>query len=411
MLLQRTDCLHKSAFKVMADTHNLTGSLHLRSQCSLGSNEFIKWKSRNLNYTVIKHRLKACISLTCDRIRNLIQSISQCNLGCNLGDRITGSLTCQCRGTAYSRIYLNNTVLKAFRMKCILYVTSTCNSKLCNNIQSRSTKHLIFFVSKCLGWCNYNRVTCMDTNRVNVFHVADCDTVSCAVSHYLIFNFLPSCDAAFYQNFSYSGKTKTILKDFSQFIFVVGNTTAASAKRIRRTKNNRITDGSGECDTIFYGCYHLGSRNRLTDLFHGIFKFLTVLCLLDGFCCGTDQTYIVLLEKSFLLKFHRKVQAGLASKRRKHTVRFLLKDQLFYNLHGQRFNVNLVCNVFICHDRSRVGVQKNYLHALFFQRTACLCTCIVEFCRLTDDNRTGANYKNFVDIFISRHDLFLPSFP
>ena len=134
MLFQRTDCLHQSTFKVMADTHNLTGSLHLSGKCSLCCNKFIKGQTRNLNYTVVQHRLKACVGFTGNGIWNLIQSISQSNLGSNLGNRITGSFTSQCRRTAYSRINLNYTIFKAFRMKGVLYITSTCDSQFCDNI-------------------------------------------------------------------------------------------------------------------------------------------------------------------------------------------------------------------------------------------------------------------------------------
>ena len=204
MLFQRTDGFHEGTFEVVADTHNFTGCFHLSCQSSLCSNKFIKRKSRDLNYTVVKHRLETCICFSCNSVRNLIQCIAQSNLCSNFSNRITCSFTCQCGRTTYTRVYLNNTVFKTLRMKSVLYVTSACDSKLCDNIQRRSTKHLVFFVSQCLGRSNYDGVTGMYTNRVNIFHVADCDTVACAVTHNFVFDFFPSCDAAFYQNFSYS---------------------------------------------------------------------------------------------------------------------------------------------------------------------------------------------------------------
>ena len=204
MLFQRTDGFHEGTFEVVADTHNFTGCFHLSCQSSLCSNKFIKRKSRDLNYTVVKHRLETCICFSCNSVRNLIQCIAQSNLCSNFSNRITCSFTCQCGRTTYTRVYLDNTVFKTLRMKSVLYVTSACDSKLCDNIQRRSTKHLVFFVSQCLGRSNYDGVTGMYTNRVNIFHVADCDTVACAVTHNFVFDFFPSCDAAFYQNFSYS---------------------------------------------------------------------------------------------------------------------------------------------------------------------------------------------------------------
>ena len=69
MLLQGTDCFHQGAFKIMADTHNLSGGFHLGGQRSLCSNKFIKWKPWDLNYTVIKHWLKACIGFASNGIQ------------------------------------------------------------------------------------------------------------------------------------------------------------------------------------------------------------------------------------------------------------------------------------------------------------------------------------------------------
>ena len=340
----------------MADTHNLTGSFHLCGQCTFCCDEFIKRQTRDLNDTVVQHRLETCVCFASDGVRDLIQCVAQCDLGCNLGDRITGSLTCKCGRTAYTRVNLDDTVLKALRMKGILYVTSTCNTKLCDDVKSRCTKHLILFITKGLGRSNYDGVTGMDTNRVNVLHVADCDAVSYAVSHYLILDLFPSGDTSLYKNLTYTGKTKTVFKDLTKLRLVVRDTAAASAKCVCRTENNRISDGLCKFHTIFYGCNDLGCCNRLADLFHGIFEFLTVLSFTDGCCCGTDKAYIVLFQEAFLLKLHGKVQSCLAAQCRKYTVRFLFEDQLLYDLNSQRLDVNSVCDVFICHDGSRIGV-------------------------------------------------------
>lgn len=55
-----------------------------------------------------------------------------------------------------------------------------------------------------------------------------------------------------------------------------------------------MIDRISKLDTVFYGIYNLGSCTRLTNLFHGILKCLTVLCLKDGLCGCTDQFYSVL---------------------------------------------------------------------------------------------------------------------
>ena len=63
MLLQRTDCFHKSSLEVITDAHNFSGCFHLCCQRSLCTDEFIEWKSRDLNYYIVKCWFETCISL------------------------------------------------------------------------------------------------------------------------------------------------------------------------------------------------------------------------------------------------------------------------------------------------------------------------------------------------------------
>ena len=134
MLLQGTDCLHQRTFKISADAHNLARRLHLRRQRPLCRNKFIKRKSRKLDNTIIQCRLKACIRFSRNGIFDFIQRIAQRDLCCNLGYRIAGRLTCQCRRTADTGIYLDDTVFKAGRMQGKLYITAACNLKCADNI-------------------------------------------------------------------------------------------------------------------------------------------------------------------------------------------------------------------------------------------------------------------------------------
>ena len=133
----------------------------------------------------------------------------------------------------------------------------------------------------------------MHTYRVNIFHIADCDAVTCTVTHYLIFNFFPSGNTTLYQNLSYTGKTKAVFQNFTKLCLIVGNTATTSAKCISRAENYWIADGIGESQSIFYCGNNLGSSNRFSDLLHGILKFLTVLGLLNSLSSGTDQSYIM----------------------------------------------------------------------------------------------------------------------
>ena len=410
MLLQRTDGFHKATLKAVTDTHDLSGRFHLCGQCSFCADEFIKWQTRHLNDTIVQHRLKACHSLSGNCIFDLIQCISDGNLCSHLCNRITSCLRSQCRRTAYTRVYLDHTVLKALRMKSKLYVTSSGDLQLTDDIQCRSTEHLIFFIPQSLGRCYNDTVTGMHADRVDIFHVADGDHISCSVTHYLVLDLFPACDTTLNQNLTYTGQTKSICKDLFQFFLIVCDSTAASTKRIRRTKHYRITDLIGKCDTILQILNNQRRSYRLADLLHGCLEFQTVLCFFDGLGSRTDQFYTSLLEESSLIQLHCQIQSCLSSKSRQHAVRLFFQDQLFNHIYCQWFNINTVCNVFIRHDRSRVRVEKNNLKSLFLQRTAGLCTCIVKLGSLSDDDRARTDHQYFFNIRILRHSSFPPSF-
>ena len=135
MLLQRTDRFHQRALEVVADTHNLSGGLHLGSQRTLRRDELVKGQARNFYYTVVQHRLKACKSLSGNGIRNLIQRIAQSDLRRHLRDGVAGSLGSQRGGTAHTGIYLDHTVLEGIRIQRVLHIAASGNAKLGDNIQ------------------------------------------------------------------------------------------------------------------------------------------------------------------------------------------------------------------------------------------------------------------------------------
>ena len=183
-------------------------------------------------------------------------------------------------------------------MKGKLYVTASGDLQLGDDVQSGGTEHLVLFISQGLGRSYYNTISGMHANRVDVFHVADRDHVSCTVTHYLVLDLFPAGDAAFYQNLTYTGETKTVLQDLHQFFIVVSDTAAAAAQGVRRTKHNRVAYLLSESHAVFYVLNNQGSCNGLADFLHGFFKFQTVLRLLDGLCRGTDEANVVLFQET-----------------------------------------------------------------------------------------------------------------
>ena len=70
---------------------------------------------------------------------------------------------------------------------------------------------------------------------------------------------------------------------------------------------------------------------------------------------------------------------------------------------GERLHVNLIGNYGVGHDGCRVGVYKDNLVAFFLKRKARLGSGVVEFGRLANYDRAGADDKYFFDVCSFSH--------
>src|SRR5207253_11306787 len=120
-------------------------------------------------------------------------------------------------------------------------------------------------------------------------------------------------------------------------------------------------------------------------------------------CVRANQLHTVLLENSALGELHRDVESRLTPHRWKQCVGTLLCDNELDVLRRHRLDVGPVSELRIRHDGRRIRVDEDDLEALFLQRLRRLCTRIVELSPLTDDDRTGANNQNSVDVGSLRH--------
>jgi hypothetical protein len=84
----------------------------------------------------------------------------------------------------------------------------------------------------------------------------------------------------------------------------------------------------------------------------------------------------------------------------------MVGDDLFHELRGDGFDIGGVRHVRIGHDGGGVGIDQYHPIAFLAQRLAGLCSRIVEFAGLADDDRPRADDQDGVDIGAFGH-LFL----
>ena len=326
MLLERTYCLHERALKVRADGHYLTGRLHLRAERVLCRDKFIKGKTRHLDHAVVEHGLEGSVGLLGHRVLNLIQGVAERNLRRDLCDRIAGRLRSEGRRTADTRVHLNDTVLEAVRIQRVLHVAAAGDAELGDDVERGTAEHLILLVAEGLRGRNHDRVTRVHADRIQILHVADRNHIARAVTHDLVLNFFPARNAALHKHLSHAGEAETVLQYLNEGTAILRDAAAAAAERVCRAQYDRIADFLGKRDAVLDILDDLRRRDRLADLFHGLLKELSVLCLLDGQRRGADQADIVRRKEASLLKLHREIEARLAAEGRQHGVRLFLQN-------------------------------------------------------------------------------------
>jgi len=181
------------------------------------------------------------------------------------------------------------------------------------------------------------------------------------------------------------------------------------AERVGRTDDDRIADGICEVDRFRDARHDRALGNRLSQLAHQLAEQVAVLRLLDRLELRAEQLHAFALQHARARQLDRHVEPGLPAERRQQAVRPLPADDLRDEVERDRFDVDLVGHVRVGHDRGRVAVDQDDFVTFFPERLASLRAGIVELRRLADDDRTGADDEDFLQLVISGHATVLLS--
>ena len=228
-------------------------------------------------------------------------------------NRITRSFRSKCRRTRNPRINFNKIILEWVRVKCKLNIASALNFKFTDNAKCRITKHLIFLIRKCLARADHHRVTCMNTDRVDIFHITNCDSSIICITHYFVFDFLIAFNTLFHKYLMNRWKCKSIFHHNHKFFFIIGKATACTAKCKCRAKNNRESYFSCSFKSVFKIFCNLTRKNRFAEAFTKLFEKLSVLRSFNSVKISTEYFNITFFKYAFFSKLNCKVEAGLTA--------------------------------------------------------------------------------------------------
>ncbi len=247
----------------------------------------------------------------------------------------------------------------------------------------------------------------MNTDRVDVLDEADSDNVVLGVAYDLELELFPAGDALLNEYLAYEAGLETTLADDLQFVHIINKAAAGTAHRIGRSENDRIFQFFSDLDRFVYRVSNSGSRHLDAQAGHGVLELDSVLTTLDRVNLYADDLNAVFLEDACLGKLGTEVQSGLSAEVRKESIRALFLDDLCQSCHVQRLDICDIRYIRVCHDRSRVAVNQNDLVTELLQCFASLSTGVVKLTCLADDDRTGADDQDLVNVVFLGHGLFL----
>ena len=147
-------------------------------------------------------------------------------------------------------------------------------------------------------------------------------------------------------------------------------------------------------------------RHVEADRAHRVLEQLAVFGHLDGLDRRADQLDAVLLERAGVGEIDGEVERGLAADGRQDRVGPLLLDDRGQEFRRQRLDVGAVGELGVGHDRRRVAVDEHDFEPFGAQRLARLRAGVVELAGLADDDRSGADDENALEVGSSWHLLY-----
>ena len=162
------------------------------------------------------------------------------------------------------------------------------------------------------------------------------------------------------------------MDDLFEFIHIVCHTRTASGKGIGCPDDQRKSNLLGSIKCLVHIVGVLGDRQVHTDLDHRLFECLSVFAFFDSSRVRTEKLHT--FEHPFFMHTHGNVECCLSSHGRQDGIDILFLDDLLDHLFIDRFNIGSVCELRVCHDGCRVGVDEYHTVAELFECLCSLCT-------------------------------------
>ncbi len=388
-----------------ADRHGFADRFHRGRQQRLGSREFLERKPRHLGDDIIDRRLERGRGDAGDLVVELVERVADREFGGDFGDRKPGGLRRQGRRARHPGVHLDDDEPAILGVDRELHIRSTGVDADLAQHRDRGVAHqLIFLVGQRQGRRHRHRIAGMHPHRVDILDRADDDAVVVFVAHDFELVLLPAEHRFLDQHLTHRRGAQAAADDFLEFFRVVGDAAAGAAQREGRPDDRRKPDRCQRLDRGIERADEPALWRDEADFVHRLAEQIAVFGLGDGRFAGADQLDPVAREDARAGQRHRRVERGLAAHRRQQCVGALAGDDLLDDVRRDRLDIGGVGQLRVGHDRRRVRIDQHDPVAFGFEGLARLRARIIEFARLSDHDRPGADDQDALDIGALRDD-------
>ena len=376
------------------DRHDFTYRLHAWTDFAGNTGKLRQVPTRNLTDIVVE--LRSNIGrIRSTHFADLVEWITQRDLSGNECQRITGSLGSQCGRTAQTSVHFDHTVIIRIWVERILDITFTYNAQVTDTFCRQFLQQFQFFIVERASRSYNDRFTGVDTQRVEVFHAGNCETVVVGVADNFKFDFFPAFQGFFHQDLF--GERERTFGQFQEFFFVGADTATKPTQCISRTYHYRITDLTCSSNRVFHAFYRLAYRSLHIDLVQLLHEQVAVFCVHDSLYRCTEYFHSVFIKNTLCVKLSTAVQCSLSAECQQDTVGAFFLDNFFYKISSYGKEIHFICNSFRSLNGCDVRVYQYWADAFFFQSFQCLWAWVVKFSGLSDFECSRTQNENFLD--------------
>ncbi len=189
----------------------------------------------------------------------------------------------------------------------------------------------------------------MHSHWIQILNRTNNDAVIAFVPDNFHLKLFPTDYRFFYENLVCRRRIQTSFDDLYKFLFVVGNSATGTTKSKRWPNNCWITNRCLNLERLLHAMSDHRSRAFKPDFGHCLFKFLSVLGLVNRFLSRPDHFDGEFLKHSMLRQIESSIKSRLTPHRWKQRIRSFRFNNFGDHFPGNRLDVSDIRELWISH--------------------------------------------------------------